>query len=199
MDKSVNHILTMFITITVLLFSSASNASGALSNVIKLSQGENISVTSGNVLTVDVVGENFIMGPNGAGFSLNWNPAVLSYVSNSLVSPPWNPLGNGSSVSEDNASSGSLDFVFLTMDTGNAGTNFGLGSFTFNVLGSSGDLTALTLGNDAYSIGFINGVTGLNVNYISSHVQVVPLPAAIWMFGAGLAGMLGTIKRRRHA
>lgn len=69
MDKSVNHVLTMFITIKVLLFSSASNASGALSNVIKLSQGENISVTSGSVLTVDVVGESFIMGPNGAGFS----------------------------------------------------------------------------------------------------------------------------------
>lgn len=195
MDKSVSRILTLVTTITVLLFGSAANASGALSNVIKLSQGENISVTSGSVLTVDVVGENFIVGPNGAGFSLNWNPAVLSYVSNSLVSPPW----NGSSVYEGNAPSGSLDFVFLTMDTGNAGTNFGLGSFTFNVLGSPGDLTALTLGNDAYSIGFINGVTGLNVNYISSHVQVVPLPAAIWMFGAGLAGMLGTIKRRRYA
>jgi len=30
-------------------------------------------------------------------------------------------------------------------------------------------------------------------------MQVVPLPAAVWMFGVGFVGMLGSMKRRKAA
>lgn len=180
-----------------LFIASIAPATAALTNVVKIAQGGNISVLSGDVLTIDVIGQNFSVAPDGAAFSLSWNPSVLSYVSSAPVNAPWNTAY----ISEAQVSSGLIDYAFMGITTNgvNAGANFGLASFTFNVLGSPGDVTALALGNDSYSIGFINGLTGLDVNYVNSQVQVVPLPAAIWMFGAGLAGMAGAAKRRRPA
>ncbi len=164
-------------------------------NIVSFSQAS-YGVTAGDSLTVNVVGSNFDVAPNAASFSLNWDPAVLTYVSTSVITPPWNPLGNGSFVSTDNAATGNLDYAFLTMDSGNAGSNFGLASFTFNVLVNApigGSL--LTLNNDLYNIGFLNGLNSINVNYVGSQVQVVPVPAAAWLFGTGLVGLLGLKKR----
>lgn len=62
------------------------------------------------------------------------------------------------------------------------------------------------------SYGLSNGVdlanyqqsSGDNINYASyaSHlvrVTVVPIPAAIWLFGSGLIGLIGLARRKRHA
>jgi hypothetical protein len=176
-----------------LLFSTQTSAS--LTNVVKFSQGESIAVVSGGIVTVDVMGDNFTLGPDGAAFSLKWDPTVLQHVSTSYVNPPWNI----SSADETTASSGLIDSIFVGITALNthAGSSFGIASFTFNVLGNPGDVTALALGNDSFSIGFLNGLTGLNVNYVDSQVQVVPLPAAVWMFGAGIVGMMGSMKRRK--
>ena len=35
-----------------------------------------------------------------------------------------------------------------------------------------------------------------NPNIIAAEVQVVPVPAAIWLFGTGLIGLIGFAKRR---
>jgi hypothetical protein len=178
-----------------LLIAGIAPAAAALTSVVKIAQGSNISVVSGGLLTVDVIGQNFSVAPDGAAFSLSWDPSVLSYVSSAAANAPW----NATYISEAQVSSGLIDYAFMGITTNgvNAGANFGLASFTFNVLGNPGDVTALALGNDSYSIGFINGLTGLDVNYVNSQVQVVPLPAAVWMFGAGLVGMFGAAKRRR--
>lgn len=186
----------------MLLFSMP--AAAVSTNVVKFNQGPIISAISGQQLTVSVVGENFTTGPDGAGFSLSWNPAVLAYVSSAIATPPWNALSVGSSVDDTNAASGSLDYVFLTMDSGNAGANFAVADFTFDVTGLLGASSALTLANDLYGIGFINGTDSLNVEYTQSVVQVVapqavPVPAAFWLFGASLTsllGVLGGLKRR---
>ncbi|MDD2739713.1 MAG: VPLPA-CTERM sorting domain-containing protein [Methylomonas lenta] len=196
MGKAFKSNLALVYSVMALLLCST-QASASLTNVVKFSQGENIAVVSGGMLTVDVVGDNFTVGPDGAGFSLNWDPTVLQHVSTSFVNPPWNI----SSADETTASSGLIDSIFVgitTLNT-NAGSSFGIASFTFNVLGNPGDVTALAIGNDSFSIGFLNGVTGLNVNYLDSQVQVVPLPAAVWMFGVGFVGMLGSMKRRKAA
>ncbi|MDD2761415.1 MAG: hypothetical protein PHH11_14135, partial [Methylomonas sp.] len=176
-----------------LLIAGIAPATAELTGVVKIAQGDNISVVNGGVLTVDVIGQDFTVAPDGAAFSLSWDPSVLSYVSSTVANPPW----NASYISEAQVSSGLIDYAFMGITTNgvNAGANFGLASFTFNVLGHPGDVTALALGNDSYDIGFINGETGLNVNYVNSQVQVVPLPAAVWMFGVGFVGMMGGMKR----
>lgn len=178
--------------LTLLLFGP--QASASLTNVVRFSQGDRLAVTSGELLTIDLIGENFTLAPDGAAFSLQWDPGVLSYVSSAVANPPW----ESSFINEAHAASGLIDYAFMSITNGsNAGSDFGIARFTFSVLGNAGDISALALGNDAYSIGFLKGVTGLDVNFVNSQVQVVPLPAAAWMFGAGLVGMAGSMKRRR--
>lgn len=68
--------------------------------------------------------------------------------------------------------------------------HFILGSFTPGV-GWSGDVDATPLGANSYVVQFSDGLV-VNVD-----VQVVPVPAAVWLFGSGLLGF-AVIGRRRN-
>ena len=164
-------------------------------NSVNFTQGSVINVATGSSLTVDLVGSNFTAGPDGAAFSMSWNPDVLSYVSASVANPPWDT----SFVSDTNAASGIIDYLFMVKSVGNAGSDFALASFTFNVIGNAGAQTALNLSNPAIAdTGFVlPGGSLINVNYVNSQVQVVPVPAAAWLFGTGLMGLLGFARNRR--
>ena len=176
----------------------SSIASAAVINTVKFSQGTSISTSNGANFTVDVVGENFSsLAPDGAGFSLRWDPAVLQYQSTAFTNPTWTV----SSVDASQSAIGLIDPVFLGIlaTNVNAGANFGIASFTFHVLGNAGSSTALTLANDKFDTGFINGTSSINVNYVNSQVQVVPVPATVWLFGSALTGAIGLMKRRKVA
>ncbi len=179
------------------LTATSAQASVALSNVVSFTQ-PTYAVSNGDTLTVDLVGNNFTLGPDGAAFSLAWNPSVLSYVNTSITNPSW----DSSSVSDDNAASGLIDYVFLAKSSaGDAGANFALASFTFNVIGNAETASSLTLSSDPFNVGFVSpGAAPINVNYINGQVQVaaVPVPAAVWLFGTGLMGLLN-LRRTRNA
>ncbi len=57
----------------------------------------------------------------------------------------------------------------------------------------SGDTSVTLIGANSYAVGFING-TVLEVD-----VQVIPVPAAVWLFGSGLLGLVGIARRRKTA
>ncbi|MCQ8116148.1 hypothetical protein [Methylomonas rosea] len=56
-----------------LLSTAPVSATVVATNVVKFSQGENINVSAGDTFTVDLIGENFPDGPDGAAFSLSWS------------------------------------------------------------------------------------------------------------------------------
>ncbi|ATG91952.1 hypothetical protein MKLM6_3767 [Methylomonas koyamae] len=152
----------------------------------------NVNALPGQILTFDLVGEGFSSGPDGAGFSLAWDKTVLQYVTTTVANPPWDT----SFVSDTNAGSGMVDFVFLGKSTGTAGTDFSLASFTFNVIGNVGAATELSLA-DAFGGFSALGGQSLSVNYLNSQVQVVPLPSAVWLFGTALLGLCNPALKRR--
>ena len=122
---------------------------------------------------------------------------MLDYVSTSIANPPWDT----SYVSDANAASGIIDFVFLIKSFGNADSNFDIASFTFNVLGNPGATTALALSNPAIpDTGFtLPGGTLIDVNYVNSQVQVAPFqPGCSWLFGTGLMGLMGSMRIRKN-
>ena len=41
-----------------------------------------------------------------------------------------------------------------------------------------------------------SGITPLN--FVNGNVAVVPVPAAVWLFGSGLLGFVGVARRKRH-
>lgn len=54
----------------------------------------------------------------------------------------------------------------------------------------SGDIGVTSVGANAYTVSFSDG-TVLEVD-----VRVVPVPAAVWLFGTGLIGLVGVARRR---
>lgn len=179
------------------MFSAPAAATVATPNTVMFSQGAIINALNGTFLDLELRGYDFTDGPDGAAFSLSWNPTVLGYVGSTIANPPWDT----SFVGDEN--SGAIDYVFLNkLTSGDAGNSFALATFRFHVLGDFGSETTITIGNPAFDdTGFtLPHGTLVAVNYVNSQVQVVPLPAAIWMFGAGLAGIGGgTLKRRKPA
>lgn len=182
--------------VILVMFASPVSATVLAPNTVMFSQGNVINASEGDTLTLDLRGYNFTQGPDGAAFSLNWNPLVLSYVGSTVANPPW----DSAFVSDEN--SGSIDYVFLSkLTAGDAGNSFAIASFTFGILGAVGSETTISIGNPAFDdTGFtLPGGALVDVNYVNSQVHVVPLPAAVWMFGAGLAGVLGPMTRRKKA
>ena len=76
-----------------------------------------------------------------------------------------------------------LMFGFLATDVAGV-INAPGGSFDPNALGE-------------YNFGIQVSQTGWSVENVRMDVQVVPVPAAIWLFGSGLLGLVGIARRKR--
>jgi hypothetical protein len=120
----------------------------------------------------------------GLGFNLNGNPATMSC--NSL---PANYSCNVGSFQYD----GSGNYTDQA-DPSNFGNANRFSSFSFTLLGyneadfvtnSNGNLFATHVYLDTGDTGFAFGG------------QVVPVPAAVWLFGSGLLGLIGLARRKK--
>ena len=84
--------------------------------------------------------------------------------------------------------------------TGTGGTltlagsdQFILGISTDNGLNWSGDTSVTFMGANSYTVNFSDG------SVLEIDVQVIPVPATVWLFGSGLLGLVGIARRRKAA
>jgi len=65
--------------------------------------------------------------------------------------------------------------------------------------GLNPDLIFNWLGVD--QIRFTAGVNtfGLGIDNVNVNVSAVPVPAAVWLFGSGLAGLIGASRKKKQA
>lgn len=93
---------------------------------------------------------------------------------------------------------GSGDHIATNTTSGNTLTltgssNFILGLSLDNGISWIADSSVSAIGANAYSVSFGNGS-----NLIQVDVQIVPpvpVPAAVWLFGSGLLGLVGVIRK----
>lgn len=169
---------------------------------VKVSQGIDLSAPVGDTLIVDVIGEGFADGgPDGAAFSLTWDPTILTFISVAILDEL---IWDTALIDESNGGTGSIDYAFLIKSTpGGAGADFGLASFKFSVIGIGGATTNLDLGIDLFDSGFVlPGAIPIDVTYVDSQftvvdsqVAAVPLPSTSWCI---LAGLLGAMRWQRQ-
>lgn len=181
-----------------LLIAGASNAA-----IIQLTPAVQ-SVSVGDPLSLTVHGTEFDTGVSSGSVSVFYDPTKLQFQSFSLSA--------GFIQISSNAVAGQIDIAagtFGSVGTQDPGT--GLYSFDFAQLNfiaipppatSSVSITTGAFGewdDDTPFPGTPHPISGVVYEGASVLVGAVPVPAAVWLFGSGLLGLVGIARRREQA
>lgn len=158
-----------------------------------------ISVGIGGTFQLTVEGVGF-PATVGGGFILDWDSSALT-LNTSEASVLSGLNANGWDISSaDTSNPGQLVVLASTFGAGQAG------AFDLVTLDFVANLPGLTIAG--LGLNPIEGPTGnwtdplfnqnIVVDYTGATVTVntVPVPAAVWLFGSGLLGMIGIARRR---
>lgn len=155
------------------------------------------AVDNGDVLTVQLA----LNAPDAAGtlpgafhgiVVLDYDPTLVMFDSFAFTAPAEaaDPV-----ITSSNAGLNSIEVAF--QNAFNIGT---IGTFTFNVLGMDGDTIDLTVRDaDDFFGSFVNTVPTIQPLYPDfegATVNVVPIPAAVWLFMSALGLAAGVARRR---
>jgi len=176
-------------------------ASAATVSVLPVTQG----VFEGDTVTVDLVGTGFD-NVTGGSMDVLWDPTVLTMADISGVSLILEPTSPWQAAVSDPGvlSAGLIDSLrvgLLAFPTGFTG-DAAIATLTFTALNAGS--TTVTV-RDSLSPGGgwspdqapTDNTTTMFYEAGNVNVQVVPIPAAVWLFGSGLLGLVGVARRRR--
>lgn len=170
----------------------------------------NSSVMVGEVIEVKLVGNGFDEGEGGTyggGVSVFWNPSLLMLESydTSVFGGDKSLATSNTATVIDNTSGQLRNLSVASLFSAVSNNDFDIAILTFKGLAVGESTLAAALGQfqNGFDIiwtdsGFLNPIQ-VNPQFVNGSLSVtaVPLPAAVWMFGAGLVGMMGSMKRRR--
>lgn len=171
-------------------------AMSAQAGTVNISLSDTVLQLS-DTLTVEVTATEFEEQVVGFGFTASFDDSILQLDSATVNSTTWNFLREDSS---------SPTFSEVAGDTSVIGGNLLVGPVTGDFPLATLTFTAIGLGESAISIEDAFDLTwswaDLDGNIIapdftlaSDSVQVVPIPAAAWLFATALGGM-GLLSRR---
>jgi hypothetical protein len=162
----------------------------------------NTVVTSPSTFDVTVVGRDFTdgaVGTLGGGFIVDWDPTILTLDSFNLTFA--GDQGFAQAAVLDNVS-GFLNADVSSFLTGVTTKDFDIAVLTFSTVGlgtSPLDLSVGTYTGSGSDIvwGDGDGFAIPQPTYADGSVMVsaVPVPAAVWLFGSGLLGLIGVARR----
>jgi len=170
-------------------------------NYAQVTISDSMTVAGDIDFTVEVISAAFpVQGDNFGmqAFYFNYDSALMVDSTNITgVDPSW-------AVTEDkNAGGGFGKFEFRLAGTGSTRTEI----LTFSITGIDGDtVNDYAIGSTlnpssgeffaAHIAGFYDAATGeTSAQFAGS--SPVPVPAAVWLFGSGLLGLVGVARRRR--
>lgn len=167
------------------------------------------SVAVGNTFQVTLVGRDFTEGTDGTyggGVSIAWDPGVLTLLGyDTSVFPGDRDLANSNTLTVLDNNLGTLSNVSVSsFFVGATTADFDVATLTFQAVGSG--VSSLDASIGYFTSGFPNIWTDadpynpveLNLAFQSGSVNVVPVPAAVWLLGSALGG-LGFLRRRLAA
>ncbi|MCP3870701.1 MAG: VPLPA-CTERM sorting domain-containing protein, partial [Gammaproteobacteria bacterium] len=112
-----------------------------------------------------------------------------------IATPPWDDPDDSNFSDRGVLTPGLLSGI--RVGTFNFVTDAGpvpIATLTFTAVGAVGSSTLITVGDGAGAGG---GWSPPNDVYEAGTVNVVPIPAAVWLFGSGLLGLVGVARRRQ--
>lgn len=189
---------------SISFFLNQSNATSVLPNGVNYAQvtiSDNTTVVGDIDFDVQIIASAFTAGSNFGmqTFSFNYDTSLTVGAGNITgISPvSW-------TISQDaNAGGGFGKFEFQLSGTGSARTSV-LG---FTISGVAGDsINDYAIGSTlkpgsgnffaSHIAGFVTSDANITSAQFSGSTPAVPVPAAVWLFGSGLLGLVGVARRR---
>jgi hypothetical protein len=195
--KSIFHDVSAFALACITLALGSTSIQAATITVQPQDSSELITAT----FDIKVVGTDFTDGAGGTfggGFYVNWDPAILALDSFSFTFPG-DQFFAQTPVQDDVA--GSLNADVSSFNVGAATADFDIAVLTFTAVGPGVSPLDLSLGlypGGAPLVWTDSTFTEITPVFVDGSVTVsaVPVPAAVWLFGSGLLGLVGVARGR---
>lgn len=149
------------------------------------------SVNVGDSFSLSIVGSGFTSNVNGGGVNFTFDSSVLNVMAITIDESVWT-FGNSTGVVDNTA--GTVDGLRVNTFDSVTG-NFDVATVMFEAVGAGVSLLDLT--EFALNPWASNGVRLDPVMESASITVATPVPAAAWLFGSGLLGLVGMARRRK--
>lgn len=177
--------------IAALLFSSYLNAA-----TITWDTTSN-SVSESDIFSLDVVGQGFVSNVDGGGIDLTFDSSVLNVLSVTIDELVWDFGGAGINTGTIDNVAGTVNGIMVNTFSNVTG-DFTVATIQFQTIGGIGSTSGLTLTEYALNP-WASGGSAINPTFVGGNVSVVPVPAAVWLFGSGLIALTSLARRKQKA
>ena len=158
------------------------------------------STTSlGETFSLSIIGTGFLDSVDGGGINLSFNKDVISVLSVSINEEVWDFGDFGISTGTIDNSLGTVNGIMVNTFA-DVGTTFTVVTIDFQAIGfglSNLFLNEYNLNPWASGGSVINPVYDSSLVTVEAEAEVVPVPAAVWLFGSGLIGLIGIASRKK--
>lgn len=155
----------------------------------------NTNINVNDIFTINIIGSGFTGNVDGGGVNFSYDSSILNVVSVSINESVWDFGGAGISTGSINNGAGTVDGIMVNT-FGVVTGDFDVASIQFQAVGlgvSDLLLNEFSLNPWASGGSSINPV--LESSLVTVEETVVPVPAAVWLFGSGLIGLIGVARR----
>mgnify|MGYP003572662002 FL=1 len=168
------------------------------------------AVDIGQQIVIELQGDFVGVGMNGGGLDFTWDDALVSLDSVTLDVPNDPALSCGGASTNANCPADTSTTTRVAWGTFGSPPVIVSSSDPAGIVMATLTFTALAGGNAAFSmadagLGWLNEAFSpvatpdfLNTS-VTINAGVVPVPAAVWLFGSGLIGLVGMARRKKAA
>jgi hypothetical protein len=172
-----------------------------------------VNTVPGGVFSASIGGDfsDVVGGVSEGAFQLSWDTTLLSLQSSSttgtditnILTNQFVTTGNaGFTFTQLDAAAGTLNYSFTLCPLGAAcdfASVFSMLNVTFDVNPAAVGITSADVGISFLGNFGADGVavTAPTFNPATISIAAVPVPAAVWLFGSGLLGLVGVARRRQ--
>ena len=153
------------------------------------------SVNTNDIFTVDIIGTGFLDNVDGGGINVSFDQNVFNVLSVSIDESVWNFGAAGISTGSIDNTTGYIDGIMVNTFADVSG-DFVIA--TLEIQAMSEGMSSLLLSELSYNP-WASGGSRINPDFTTNPINIVsavPVPAAAWLFGSGLLGLVAAARRK---